>query len=416
MAMDKELLKKKQAEYAKVLVSVGLGTSAGQTVVIEAPVDAVDFTRLCVAEAYAAGAKNVEVYWEDDYITLERFLKAEDDVFDEVSLHKKAFRNGYAEAGAAFLFLDNSDPNLLQGVDGERLARSAKARAKAFRVFRERETKNQIVWCIAAVPGGKWATTMFPELGEDEAVSLLWEKIFETVRVKGDGGAEAAWRAHTEAMRSNAEKLNRYAFRSIRYTNSLGTDLTVELPEHHVWAGGASVTPEGRAFVANMPTEEVFSCPKKTGVNGVVYASKPLSLNGTLVDRFYFVVKDGRIEEVHAEVGEKILLDQLSVDDGARYFGEVALVPYDSPISNQNILYFNTLFDENAACHIAFGAAYPECVEGGEEMTREELDAAGLNDSDTHIDFMVGTRDLRIVGTTPDGREIPVFENGNFAL
>ena len=210
------------------------------------------------------------------------------------------------------------------------------------------------------------------------------------------------------------EKLNALKFKSLHYTNALGTDLTVELPEGHIWEAGNDVTLSGQEYIANIPTEELFTSPLKTGVNGVVYASLPLVHDGNIIDGFHFVVKDGKIVEARARQGEETLQAAIAVDEGASYFGEVALVPYDSPISNQKILFYNTLFDENAACHIAFGEAYP-CLEGGQKMTKEELKARGLNDSITHVDFMVGTPDLRIVGTTHDGREIPVFENGNFA-
>ena len=213
----------------------------------------------------------------------------------------------------------------------------------------------------------------------------------------------------------NMEKLNALNFRSLHYHNALGTDLTVELPEGHVWEAGNDRTLSGQEFVANMPTEELFTSPLKTGVNGVVCASVPLAHDGNIIDGFRFTVKDGRITEVHARQGEEFLKAAVSVDEGASYFGEVALVPYDSPISNQKLLYYNTLFDENAACHIAFGEAYP-CLKDGRKMTRDELKAHGLNDSITHVDFMVGTSDLSIMGTTHDGREIPVFTNGNFAL
>lgn len=211
-------------------------------------------------------------------------------------------------------------------------------------------------------------------------------------------------------------KLNELHFASLHYTNSLGTDLTIRLPETHLWSGGDSLCRTGRPFVANMPTEEIFTAPLRTGINGVVYAALPLVHNGNIIENFHFVIKDGRIVEAHAEKGEEILKAAIAEDEGASYFGEVALVPYDSPISNQKLLFYNTLFDENAACHLAFGEAYPECVEGGEAMSKEELKAAGLNDSITHVDFMIGTSDLSIIGTTGDGREVPVFADGNFAL
>lgn len=244
----------------------------------------------------------------------------------------------------------------------------------------------------------------------------LWEAIFKAVRISGRGDAVEQWRAHLARLEQRRDTLNALRFRKLHYTNALGTDLTIELPEGHLWSTGGGKTTAGQAFVANMPTEEIFTAPKKDGINGIVYAAMPLVDNGNIIDGFHFVVKDGRIVEAKAEKGEEFLKVAISVDEGASYFGEVALVPYDSPISNQKILFYNTLFDENASCHLAFGEAYPECLEGGTDMTREQLAERGLNYSINHVDFMVGTQDLSIVGITADGKEIPVFVNGNFAI
>ena len=242
----------------------------------------------------------------------------------------------------------------------------------------------------------------------------LWDAIFQAVRVSGDGTAVEKWEQHLATLHQRLETMNRLNFKTLHYTNALGTDLTVELPEGHIWEAGDDITLSGQSFIANIPTEELFTAPLKTGVNGVVYSSMPLVHDGAIIDKFHFVVKDGKIVEAHAEKGEETLKGAISVDEGASYFGEVALVPYDSPISNQKILFYNTLFDENAACHIAFGEAYP-CLEGGKKMSKDELKAHGLNDSFTHVDFMIGTADLSIVGTTHDGQQVPIFVDGNFA-
>ena len=248
------------------------------------------------------------------------------------------------------------------------------------------------------------------------AVAALWDAILKTVRVTGDGNAEARWREHIALLTARKEKLNALRFKSLHYTNSLGTDLTIALPDDHLWAAGNSETPAGVGFVANLPTEEIFTAPLRTGVNGTVCAALPLVNNGSIIEDIRFTVREGRIVEARASRGEDVLNAAIAVDDGARYFGEVALVPYDSPIRSSGLLFYNTLYDENASCHLAFGEAYPECIAGGERMTREELDAHGLNHSLTHVDFMVGTADLSITGTTHDGRELPVFRSGNFAL
>lgn len=222
------------------------------------------------------------------------------------------------------------------------------------------------------------------------------------------------WREHLETLERRLGKLNALNLKSLHYANSLGTDLTVELPEGHIWESGGDRTLSGRSYIANIPTEEIFTSPLKTGASGVVYSSMPLVHDGNVIDKFRFVVKEGKIVEAQAEQGEETLRAAISVDEGAAYFGEVALVPFDSPISNQGLLFYNTLFDENAACHIAFGEAYP-CLEGGQQMSKDELKARGLNDSITHVDFMIGTPDLSILGTTRDGREVPIFIDGNFA-
>jgi aminopeptidase len=407
-------MEEKLQEYARLLVRVGLNVQRGQTLVISSPVECAYFARLCAAEAYAAGCKEVVMNWHDDALGRMKYLYADDAVFDDVPLWRRHFFNDYAQEGAAYLAISASDPENLKGVDGSRIIRAQQASGKALKEFDRLQMCSGFPWCIASIPIPSWAKTVFPEDGEERAMERLWDAIFRAVRISGDGKAVEKWQAHLKTLHARMEKLNALKFKSLHYTNALGTDLTVELPEGHIWEAGNDVTLSGQEYIANIPTEELFTSPLKTGVNGVVYASLPLVHDGNIIDGFHFVVKDGKIVEARARQGEETLQAAIAVDEGASYFGEVALVPYDSPISNQKILFYNTLFDENAACHIAFGEAYP-CLEGGQKMTKEELKARGLNDSITHVDFMVGTPDLRIVGTTHDGREIPVFENGNFA-
>ena len=404
----------KLQEYARLLVRVGLNVYPGQNLVISAPVECADFARLCAAEAYDAGCREVIMNWHDDVLTRMKYLRADDAIFDEVALWRRHFFNDYALEGAAYLAISASDPENLKGVDPRRLVRSQQASGKALKDFDRLQMCGGFPWCIASIPIPSWAKRVFPGVSEEEAMEKLWDAIFASVRVSGDGKAVEKWQAHLDTLHERLEKMNALNFKSLHYTNSLGTDLTVELPEGHIWEAGDDVTLSGRSYIANVPTEELFTSPLRTGVNGVVYSALPLAHDGNIIDKFRFVVKDGRIVEAHAEQGEETLKAAISVDEGASYFGEVALVPYDSPISNQKILFYNTLFDENAACHIAFGEAYP-CLKGGQQMTKDELKARGLNDSITHVDFMVGTPDLSIVGTTHDGRQVPVFINGNFA-
>lgn len=402
-------------EYAALLIRVGLNVQKGQTIVISSPVECAWFARMCAAESYDVGCREVVMNWGDDALTRMKYLRAEEDVFDSVPLWRRHFYNDYALEGAAYLAISASDPENLKGVDSGRIVRTQQASGKALREFNRLQMCSGFPWCIASIPIPSWAKRVFPDMGEDKAMEKLWDAIFAAVRINGDGNAVEKWRRHIGTLAQRKEKLNQLNFKSLHYTNSLGTDLTVELPEDHIWEAGDDVTLKGQTYIANIPTEELFTSPLKTGVNGVVYAAMPLVNDGNIIDKFHFVVRNGRIVEAHAERGEETLKAAISVDEGASYFGEVALVPYDSPISNQKILYYNTLFDENAACHIAFGEAYP-CLKGGQQMSRDELKKRGLNYSITHVDFMVGTQDLSIVGTTHGGEEIPVFVNGNFAI
>ena len=406
----------KLQEYAKLLIEVGLNVQKGQTLIISSPVECASFARLCADAAYDAGCREVIMNWSDDYLSRQKFLRADASVFDDTPEWREKFFTSYAEMGAAYLAIAASDPETLKGVDPDRLVRSQKSGSVLRKTFDRLQMANGFPWCVAGAPIAAWARKVFPDRSEGDAVAALWDAILKTVRVTGDGNAEARWREHIALLTARKEKLNALRFKSLHYTNSLGTDLTIELPDDHLWAAGNSETPAGVGFVANLPTEEIFTAPLKMGANGTVCAALPLVNNGSIIEDIRFTVREGRIVEAKASRGEDVLNAAIAVDDGARYFGEVALVPYDSPIRSSGLLFYNTLYDENASCHLAFGEAYPECIAGGEQMTREELDAHGLNHSLTHVDFMVGTADLSIVGTTHDGREIPVFINGNFAI
>lgn len=408
-------MEQKLKEYAALLAQVGLNIQPGQRLVISSPVECAYFARLCASAAYDVGCREVVMNWHDDALAREKYLRADSSVFDEVPLWRQHFFNDHANEGAAYLAISAEDPENLKGVDPDRLVRAQRAGGKALADFYRLQMSSGFPWCIASIPIPSWATRVFPDVPEDEAMAKLWEAIFHTMRINGDGKSAQRWQQHIEQLAERKEKMNALNFKSLHYTNALGTDLTVELPEGHIWESGDDVTQKGQTFVANMPTEELFTAPLRTGINGVVYASMPLVNDGNIIDGFRFAIRDGKIVEAVAQKGQEFLEAAISVDEGACYFGEVALVPYDSPISNLKLLFYNTLFDENAACHIAFGEAYP-CIEGGRDMTKEQLKEKGLNDSITHVDFMIGTKDLQIVGTTYDGREIPVFVDGNFAI
>ena len=406
----------KLQEYAKLLIEVGLNVQKGQTLIISSPVECASFARLCADAAYDAGCREVIMNWSDDYLSRQKFLRADASVFDDTPEWREKFFTCYAEMGAAYLAIAASDPETLKGVDPDRLVRSQKSGSVLRKTFDRLQMSNGFPWCIASVPIPSWAATVFPELPEDQATEKLWDAILRSVRIQGDGTAVSAWRQHLNTLGRRKDLLNKYHFKYLHYTNSLGTDLTIQLPEDHLWAAGNSVMKNGVEFVANMPTEEIFTAPLKTGINGVVYSAMPLVDSGNIIDKFHFIIRDGKIVEAHAEKGEEFLKAAISVDEGASYFGEVALVPYDSPISNQKILFYNTLFDENAACHIAFGDGYPTNIKGGSAMSRDELLAKGLNSSAIHEDVMVGAPDTHVVGVTKSGEEITIFENGEWAF
>ena len=403
-------------QYARLVVEVGINVQKGQPIMINCPVDRADFARMLVTAAYDAGAKEVHLNWRDDYCARQRGLKADDSVFDSVHPWEVMKRMELAKEGVGIISVAASDPENMRGVDPDRLRRANMAAGRDLKDFMRIQMSNGIPWCVVSVPIASWAKKVFPELSEDEAMERLWEEIFKAVRITEDGDAVAEWRAHCERIEGFAKRMTEYDFAELHYKNSIGTDLTVRMPENHMWLAGGDYC-KGVKFVANMPTEEVFSAPLRTGVEGTLVAAKPLVLNGNVIDGIRFTFREGRIVEIHADKGEETLRAEVELDEGSHYLGEIALVPYDSPISNSGILFYNTLFDENAACHFAFGEAYPACIKGGDDKDVEELKAAGINvESNTHVDFMVGTRDLEIVGTTRDGRKIKVFENGNFAI
>ncbi|MGL4989783.1 MAG: aminopeptidase [Sarcina sp.] len=412
MIKDLDLLLEK---YAKLAVQIGVNIQKNQTLVIKSPIECADFTRKLVEEAYKVGAKEVVVQWSDEITGKLKFDYAPMEVFETVPQWVVDSSLSYAKEGAAFLSISASNPELLKNADPKKVSTSRKASSIASREFSERLMSNTNAWSIVSIPTVGWATKVFPEVSENEAIDKLWEQIFKIVRVDKENPVEA-WTQHKNTLKEKMAFLNSKKIQSLHYTNSLGTDLTLELPKKHIWLGGAEETKDGYEFIANMPTEEVFTLPTKTGVNGIVFSSKPLNYGGNLIDNFSITFKDGKVVDFTAEKGYDTLAHLLDTDEGAKYLGEVALVPFDSPISNSGVIFFNTLYDENASCHLAFGKAYSVCIENGENMTTQELANEGANDSLTHVDFMVGTSDLSIVATLESGETFKVFENGNWAF
>ena len=387
----------KLKEYAHLLVEVGMNLQKGQTPRLTAPVECAELARMCVEVCYECGAREVILDWNDDFITRLRYLHADSETFSDFPAYMKAKFDWMLDKNCPLLHIIGDDPEMLKGVESERILAWQRVSGAATKPFHDALNANRMQWSIGAHPTKAWAVKVFPHMSEAEAIDALWEAIFSVCRITGDGKCVERWKEHVDATARRAKILNDYAFESLRYTNSLGTDLSITLPENHIWAGGADVSEKGVPFVANIPTEEIFTAPRWNGVNGRVYASMPLALDGNLVEDFYMDFKDGKILDVHARSGEEYLRASIATDEGSSYLGEVALVSCDSPIKQTGILFYNTL-------------------RGGEKLDDEGQKALGLNISINHVDFMVGTDDLSIVGRTHDGREIPVFIDGKFAF
>lgn len=404
----------KLEKYSELAVKVGVNLQKGQTLVINATLDAKELIRLIVKKAYEAGAKNVIVNWTDDVVTRLKYDLAPDESFMEYPEYRAKELIALAEEGAAFMSVVSSSPALLKGVQPERIANYQKAAGTALKQYRQYIQSDKVSWTVIAAPSQGWADMVFPNEPAEKRVEKLWEAIFTTTRVDQEDPV-AAWKKHDETLHEKVNYLNRKKYKQLHYT-APGTDLTIELPEKHIWCGAGSVNEKGIEFMANMPTEEVFTVPKKTGVNGTVSSTKPLSYGGNIIDEFTLTFKEGRIVEAKAKQGEEILKQLIATDEGSHYLGEVALVPHHSPISQSNILFFNTLFDENASNHLAIGSAYAFCLEGGKTMTPEELKEHGLNESITHVDFMIGSGEMNIDGITANGTREPIFRNGDWAF
>ncbi len=407
--------KEKFKEFAQTALTVGVNLQKDQPVLITAPIEAAEFIRVLTKEAYALGAKTVTIDWNDDEITRTRFEDAPDSSFEKYPAWEVAKRKQLLDEGTAFIAIHAEDPELLKNVDSKRLANWTKVSNTARRENTKRLMDNECAWLVLSVPTTAYAKKVFPNLSDADAVDTLWEEILKACRI-GDGKGVTNWQNHIESLKKALDFLNGHKFKALKYTNTdLTTNLTIELPELHVWHGGGDFTKQGLEFVANMPTEEVYTMPQANGVNGTVVSTKPLIYHGNMIDEFRLTFKDGVVVDYDAKVGKEILKNLLETDEGASRIGEVALVPYDSPISNSNLVFYNTLFDENAACHLAFGRAYASTLIGGTSMTQDELAKNGANDSLIHEDFMIGSKDLNITGIKNDGSEVPVFLNGNWA-
>ena len=404
-----ELLKK----YARLIAETGVATEKGHTVVLQISVDQAPLARLITQEAYKLGAAEVIVQWTDDQIQREFLLHAATDRIENVPQSKIDQADEWLEKGASRISVVSADPDAFAGVDSHRVATYQAAAGKALMNLRKATQANKVSWTIVAAAGKQWAAKVFPDLPEEEQVDALWDQIFKTTRVYEENPV-LAWKKHDEKLAKKAEELNQEQFSALHYT-APGTDIIIGLPKNHLWEGAGSYNARGEKFMANMPTEEVFTAPDSHRVDGYISSTKPLSYAGTIISGMKFTFKDGKVVDFSAEQGEDVLAKLLDTDEGARRLGEVALVPDPSPISQSGIIFFNTLFDENASNHLALGSAYAFSVKGGTEMSDEELAEAGLNRSQTHVDFMVGSDKMDIDGIREDGSTVPIFRNGDWA-
>ena len=400
-------------EYAKLIVRVGLNVQKGQTVLVMAGLDQPEFVQMVVEEAYKAKAKKVMVEWDYQPLTKLHVRYQSVKTMGTVEEWQKAKQEYYCEELPARVYLTSEDPDGLKGINMEKVTKARQMSYPILKAYRDRrENKDQ--WCIAAVPGAAWAKKVFPGLRTSVAMEKLWEAILSCSRVGED--SIGAWNAHNADMKARCEHLNALNIRSLHYTAANGTDLTVGMIPEGEWKGGGDTSLQGIYFNPNIPTEECFITPMKGQAEGIVYSTKPLSYRGQLIDKFWMRFEGGKVVDSGAEQGAELLKTMLSMDEGAAYLGECALVPQRSPICESGILFYNTLFDENAACHLAVGMGFADTIKGFENKTLEECRALGVNDSMIHEDFMIGCDTMNIDAVCEDGTTVAIFRDGNWAF
>ncbi|MFS1516541.1 aminopeptidase [Bacillus sp. SCS-151] len=404
----------KLEKYAETVVQVGLNVQKGQTVYINTPIEATDFVHKVVKQAYKAGAKDVLVEYIDSQLDLLKYELAPEEGLKSFPQWKVKGLLDMAEDNVAYLNVYAQNPELLKDIDPNRVAVATKAARTAMKEFQGYIGGGRISWAIVSVPTPEWAQMIFPNLNKEEAVEQLWDQIFAVTRINNKEPVEM-WKDHISSLNERANYLNKKKYKKLHYSGP-GTNLTIELPDAHQWLCAKFTNDKGTNFVPNLPTEEVFTIPVKTGVNGKVSSTKPLHYNGTIINNFSLTFKDGKVVDFAAEEGFEALKGLLETDEGASYLGEVALVPHRSPISNSNLVFYNTLYDENASCHLALGNALPICIKNGKQMSKEELLQIGFNDSITHVDFMIGSDKLHIDGETAEGLVEPIFLDGNWVI
>lgn len=399
--------------YAKLIARTGINVQKGQDVIVYAELDQPEFVRMVVEECYRAKARSVKVEWDYQPLQKLHYRYRTLTTLSRVEEWEKARLQHYVDTLPCRIYLVSEDPDGLKGINQEKMAKSSRKRFPIIKPYRD-QMENKYQWCIAAVPGAAWAKKVFPGLPKGKAIEKLWEAILSTSRVTDD--PVKAWKDHNKDLHDRCAYLNALCIEELEYHSSNGTDLRVGMIPQAEFKGGGDTSLQGIFFNPNIPTEECFISPMRGKAEGIVYATKPLSYQGQLIENFSVRFENGKAVEVHAEKNEDLLKKMISMDEGAAYLGECALVPYDSPISNSGILFYETLFDENAACHLALGMGFADSIKDFEKYSLDECREMGINDSMIHEDFMIGCEDLSIDAHTRDGRTVPIFRNGNWAF
>ena len=407
--MKKTVLRK----YAHLIAKCGVNVQEGQEVFITAGLDQPEFVQMLVEVCYKLGASRVVVDWDYQPLQKTHYKYESLETLGSLTGYQKARWEHYLEKIPCRIYLESEDPDGLKGIDQDKMLKAQQMRYPLIKGYRD-ELENKYQWCIAAVPGAAWAKKLFPGLRKRQAVEKLWEAILTTSRVTDD--PVGAWQEHNKDLQDRCAYLNTLGIDKLHYTSSNGTDFTVGMIPEAEFNGGGETSLQGIYFNPNIPTEECFISPMKGVAEGMVVSTMPLSREGQLIENFWIRFENGKAVEWHAEKNEQLLTNIITADEGSAYLGECALVPYDSPIRQSGLLFFNTLFDENAACHLALGHGFPDTIKGFEEKTLEECRALGVNDSMVHVDFMIGCEDLNIDAITRDGQTVAVFRNGNWAF
>lgn len=409
--MNQDTLKK----YAHTLLKYGVNLQQDQTLVISVDVENKDFAVIVTEEAYELGAKEVVLNWRCSPIARQRLLHANESVLEKPANWIPEFYKQYIDDKAAFLSLISANPKALEGIPTDRISLQSRNLNKVLSFYHTAIMNSSVTWCVASVPTVLWANLLGYEGTYEEKINQLWETLLKLCRIEGVEPKDT-YRHHMAKLRHRCEALNKLDLKALRYTCENGTDLLLELPEGHIWLGGEESSKDGTIFNANIPTEEVFSAPQYNGVNGIVYSTKPLIYHGNTISDFSFTFEEGKIVEYTAKEGYEVLKELVETDEGSHYLGEVALVDHFSPISQSNQIFYETLFDENASCHLAIGASYPTCLKDSDGLSEEELKERGLNHSLTHVDFMIGHERMNIKGYTRDGQEVDIMIDGRLQV